>query len=55
MLGVRLGFLEELPKPERTEKGKSLLEFPDTYVVIDIETTQRTKPIRNKPAYFRVC
>ncbi len=28
-----------IPKPERSQKGKSIIDFPTNYVVIDIETT----------------
>lgn len=31
--------LEPIPRRTRDHKGKSLVEFPETYVVIDIETT----------------
>lgn len=30
---------DEEPKTERTEKGKNIIDFPEQYVVIDLETT----------------
>lgn len=37
--GFKVSFGDEAPKTERKDKGKSRIAFPESYVVVDIETT----------------
>ncbi len=37
--GINVSFGDEIKRPRRVEKGKSKIAFPDSYILVDTETT----------------